>query len=195
MYPEYLSCIYDKNKFIVQNISLLNFLNFKATPVLYNFCLKFDKSKQVSLLNLHLPYIPKKRSRRKELSQLYRLLRKKDRSKIKLSNGTVDIDNLIICADLNFPGKFLKKRSNLPNLKGFKTPLYINKEKRFYKTNSSLKTDCCFDHIMYSRNNINWKFNKLFIGKPESIILSNKKNPKFASDHLPLIAEFNLKNV
>lgn len=193
MYPEHLSCIYDSNKFKVDNISLLNFLNFKATPVLYNFSLRFDKTKSVSLLNLHLPYISKKSARRKELSQLYRLLRKKDMDHIKLSNCNVNIDDLIIVGDLNFPGRFLKKRSNLPNLNGFKTTLYINKEKRFRKTNSSLKTDCCFDHIMYSRHNPTWKFDKIFIGKPESLILSNKKNPKFASDHLPLVAEFNLR--
>lgn len=193
MFPEHLSCIYDSNKFQVDNISLLNFLDFKATPVLYNFQFKFDKTKSVSLLNLHLPYISKKRARRKELSKLYKLLRKKDMDKIKLSNGEVQIDDLIIVGDLNFPGKFMFKRSNLPNMKGFKTTLYINKEKRFHKTNSSLKTDCCYDHIMYSRNNTTWKFNKLFIGKPESLILSPKKNPKFATDHLPVVGEFNLK--
>ena len=154
--------------------------------------MQFDPSIKISLLNLHLPYITKKYAKRKELSALYNLLRKKGGTTIPLQNP-VNIDDLIICADLNFPGRFINKRSNLPNLKGFKTPLYINKDKRFLKTNSSLKTDSCFDHIMFSRHNQFWKFNKISIGKPEHLILSSKKNPKFASDHLPIIGHFDLK--
>lgn len=92
--PEYFCCFYNKDKFKLDNMVMMSSMQFKSTPVLVNLQLLLNPKISCSVLNVHLQYIPKKNSKRKELSELYKLLRQ-DKT-LKIQKSEIDIKNIIV---------------------------------------------------------------------------------------------------
>lgn len=80
---------------------MLKSFNFKSTPVLVNLKLNLNPKISCSIMNVHLQYIAKKNSKRKELSELYKFLRLTSNKTLKVNKNEIDINNIIVA------GKFL----------------------------------------------------------------------------------------